>query len=131
MYVHTYIRCFTCTWKSDCLGCAVLLCLVFLFDLACFFLSSFSSLIKTCIYIYIYYITVFVDMREATILVITLISVEVMDTFMRMYMYCQTHRMPTIHVHVEAHQLIRLVVLVFALDSTHPLELSRYTQHVI
>ena len=35
-----------------CLGCAVLLCLVCLFDLACFFLSSFSSLIshlKTCI----------------------------------------------------------------------------------
>ena len=32
--------------KSDCLGCAVLLCHVCLFDLACFFLSSFSSLIK-------------------------------------------------------------------------------------
>ena len=32
--------------KSDCLGCAVLLCLVCLFDLACFFLPSFSSLIK-------------------------------------------------------------------------------------
>ena len=31
--------------KSDCLGCAVLLCLVCLFDLACFFLSS---LIKIC-----------------------------------------------------------------------------------
>ena len=31
--------------KSDCLGCAVLLCLVCLFDLACFFFSSFSSLI--------------------------------------------------------------------------------------
>ena len=30
-------------------GCAVLLCLVCLFDLACFFLSSFSSLIKTCV----------------------------------------------------------------------------------
>ena len=29
---------------------AVLLCLVCLFDLACFFLSSFSSLIKTCIH---------------------------------------------------------------------------------
>ena len=28
--------------KSDGLGCAVLLCLVVLFDLACFFLSSFS-----------------------------------------------------------------------------------------
>ena len=35
--------------KSDCLGCAVLLCLVCLLDLACFFLPSFSSLIKTCI----------------------------------------------------------------------------------
>ena len=34
--------------KSDCLGCAVLLCLVCLFNLACFFLSSFLSLIKTC-----------------------------------------------------------------------------------
>ena len=33
----------------DCLGCAVLLCFVCLFDLACFFLSSISSLIKTCI----------------------------------------------------------------------------------
>ena len=31
--------------KSDCLGCAVLLCLLCLFDLACFFFSSFSSLI--------------------------------------------------------------------------------------
>ena len=31
--------------KSDCLGCAVLLCHVCLFDLAGFFLSSFSSLI--------------------------------------------------------------------------------------
>ena len=31
--------------KSDCLGCAVLLGLVCLFDLACFFHSSFSSLI--------------------------------------------------------------------------------------
>ena len=31
--------------KSGCLGCAVLLCLVCLFDLACFFLPSFSSLI--------------------------------------------------------------------------------------
>ena len=28
---------------SDCLGCAVLLCLVCLFDLACFYLPSFSS----------------------------------------------------------------------------------------
>ena len=34
--------------KSDCLGCAVLLCLVCLFDLACFFLPSFSYIIKFC-----------------------------------------------------------------------------------
>ena len=42
--------------KSDCLGCAVLLCLVCLFDLACFFLSSlilkhvhsFSSSVNSC-----------------------------------------------------------------------------------
>ena len=40
MYVYTCLR------KSDCLGCAVLLCLVCLSDLACFFLPSFSSLIK-------------------------------------------------------------------------------------
>ena len=40
----------TCTYA--CLGCAMLLCLVCLFDLACFFLPSFSSLIKTCIYMY-------------------------------------------------------------------------------
>ena len=45
--------------KSDCLGCAVLLCLVVcLFDLACFFLPSFSSLIKTymnvCIHVYMH-----------------------------------------------------------------------------
>ena len=52
-------------WKSDYLGCAVLLCLNFcLFDLACFFLPSFFiSLINmymymwyTCIYtLYMYY----------------------------------------------------------------------------
>ena len=35
--------------KSDCLGCAVLLCLVCLFDLACFFLSSKN--VHACIYI--------------------------------------------------------------------------------
>ena len=48
MYIHV-----EAARKSDCLGCAVLLCLVCLFDLACFFLSSFSSLIciYTCIYI--------------------------------------------------------------------------------
>ena len=40
-------------WKSDCLGCAVLLCLVCLFDLACFFLPSFSSLIKN-MYAYVH-----------------------------------------------------------------------------
>ena len=33
-------------WKSDCLGCAVLLCLVCLFDLACFFLSFFHLSFK-------------------------------------------------------------------------------------
>ena len=58
MYIHVWQYCYlhdsilsivmdlciyTCT--CDCLGCAVLLCLVCLFDLACFFLSSFSSLI--------------------------------------------------------------------------------------
>ena len=32
--------------KSDCLGCAVLLCFVCLFDLACFFLCSFSTRIN-------------------------------------------------------------------------------------
>ena len=39
--IHMYVR----VHVHDCLGCAVLLCLVCLFDLACFFLSSFSSLI--------------------------------------------------------------------------------------
>ena len=33
----------------------MLLCLVCLFDLACFFLPSFSSLIKTCVIILVYY----------------------------------------------------------------------------
>ena len=37
---------------------AVLLCVVCLFDLACFFLPSFSSLIKTCIIIMIQYVHV-------------------------------------------------------------------------
>ena len=37
--------------KSDCLGYAVLLCLVCLFDLACFFHSSFSSLILKRVYL--------------------------------------------------------------------------------
>ena len=44
--------------KSDCLGCAVLLCLVCLFDLACFFLPSFSSLIKTCTYVQCMYASI-------------------------------------------------------------------------
>ena len=39
MYMHP--RQLSCLRKSDCLGCAVLLCLVCLFDLACFFLPSF------------------------------------------------------------------------------------------
>ena len=34
MHIHVYVH------VCDCLGCAVLLCLVCLFDLACFFLSS-------------------------------------------------------------------------------------------
>ena len=42
----TWAVVFACT-------CAVLLCLVCLFDLACFFLSSFSSLIKN-MYMYMY-----------------------------------------------------------------------------
>ena len=37
--------------KSDCLGCAVLLCLVCLFDLACFFLPS-SSLKHVHVHVY-------------------------------------------------------------------------------
>ena len=57
IYVYTYMWSIECrgfeshlrqlifSRKSACLGCAVLLCLVCLFDLACFFLSSFSSLI--------------------------------------------------------------------------------------
>ena len=42
---ESHLRQLVFSRKSDCLGCAVLLCLVCLFDLACFFLSSFSSLI--------------------------------------------------------------------------------------
>ena len=50
IHVHVYgfeshLRQLIFSRKSDCLGCAVLLFLVCLFDLACFFLSSFSSLI--------------------------------------------------------------------------------------
>ena len=54
-YMHVHCTCTvqykttcTCTYPRQffhCLGCAVLLCLVCLFDLACFFFSSFSSLI--------------------------------------------------------------------------------------
>ena len=49
MYIYMYMEChgfeshprqLIFLRKSDCLGCAVLLCLVCLFDLACFFLSS-------------------------------------------------------------------------------------------
>ena len=36
--------------KSDCLGCAVLLCFVVCLTLLASFFPSFSSLIKTCIY---------------------------------------------------------------------------------
>ena len=43
VHVHgfeSHLRQLIFSRKSDCLGCAVLLCLVCLFDLACFFLSS-------------------------------------------------------------------------------------------
>ena len=36
--------------KSDCLGCAVLLCLVCLFDLACFSFFLLIFRLKTCMY---------------------------------------------------------------------------------
>ena len=45
-WFESHLRQLIFSRKSDCLGCAVLLCLVCLLDLACFFLSSFSSLIK-------------------------------------------------------------------------------------
>ena len=48
---YTYYPCSLLSCTCDCLGCAVLLCLVCLFDLACFFLSSFSSLLM---YMYMY-----------------------------------------------------------------------------
>ena len=49
MYIYMYMRQLIFLGKSGCLGCAVLLCLL------CLLLSSFllSSLIKTCIYMYI------------------------------------------------------------------------------
>ena len=74
-YMHVHVVIITCACichsrqllflrKSDCLGCAVLLCLICLFDFACFFLSS---LIKNmynvhctcaCARMYIYMYTV-------------------------------------------------------------------------
>ena len=56
--MYMYIR------KSDCLGCAVLLCLVCLFDLACFILSSFSSLIKTCIHVHAHTMYIYQGFRS-------------------------------------------------------------------
>ena len=53
--------------KSDCLGCAVLLCLVCLLDLACFFLPSFSSLIKH-VYQYVLHAHVHVHVHVYTFL---------------------------------------------------------------
>ena len=50
--------------KSDCLGCAVLFCLVCLFDLALrlsFFLLI--SHLKTCIYMYMYMYTCITRLR--------------------------------------------------------------------
>ena len=47
--------------KSDCLGCAVLLCLVCLFDLACFFLPS---LIFKNVYVCIHSNCVHILMRD-------------------------------------------------------------------
>ena len=43
--VHVHVRQLIFSRKSDCLGCAVLLCLVCLFDFACFFLSSHLSFV--------------------------------------------------------------------------------------
>ena len=43
MYIESHLRQLIFLTKSDCLGCAVLLCLVCLTLLACFFLPSFSS----------------------------------------------------------------------------------------
>ena len=48
LYIHvhgfeSHLRQLIFSRKSDCLGCAVLLCLVCLFDLACFFLPSHLS----------------------------------------------------------------------------------------
>ena len=49
-YMYMHPRQLNFSRRSDCLGCAVLLCLVCLFDLACFFLSFFLlvSHLKTC-----------------------------------------------------------------------------------
>ena len=61
MYIYTYNLCII---LCIC-GCAVLLCLVCLFDLACFFLSSFSSHIKN-MYIYTYNIFMYNTMWAGT-----------------------------------------------------------------
>ena len=52
--LESHLRQLIFSRKSDCIGCAVLLCLVCLFDLACYFLSSFSSLISKHVYTHIY-----------------------------------------------------------------------------
>ena len=47
--VHVHVH------ESECLGCAVYVAFpCCLFDLACFFLPFFSSLIKTCMYMYVH-----------------------------------------------------------------------------
>ena len=57
LHVYTCARQLIFLWKSDCLGCAVLLCLVVCLTLlASFFLPSFSSLINSnnsCMYIHV------------------------------------------------------------------------------
>ena len=64
-------------------GCAVLLCLVCLFDLACFLLPSFSSLIKTCIHVL--NVTQHVQCTICTT-----------DLYGYMYMYIVTHVVHTV-----------------------------------
>ena len=69
VHVHVHCMLYTCIYHAilyrlgtyvsymccDCLGCAVLLCLVVCLTLlASFFLPSFSSLIKTCTIMYIH-----------------------------------------------------------------------------
>ena len=77
--------------KSDCLGCAVLL-FVCLFDLACFFLSSFSSLIKN-MYVRMYVGEIPCGCSEHVGRTI------INDVSIYMYMQC-THNT---HVHVHVH----------------------------